>query len=126
MQIQQHAFYLRGEYVDSADDKHVVRPALGFRHANQGTAAFTGLMGYGSNIPGAVTDKRQGLFADTGKHQFALFPIRQLFPGDRIDNFRVEEIFLHVHACLFLTFAGHARACNLREAIDVKGPDGKS
>ena len=117
----QHAFDLRREHVDAADDEHVVRPADHAGHARRGAAALAGLVGDGGDVFGAVAQDGHPLFDEGGDDHFALLPFAQHLVVRDIDHFAVVHVFIDVHARLFAAFARNAGAAHFGEAVVLRG-----
>ena len=123
--FQQHAFDLRREHVDAADDQHVVGAAARLAHAHRRAAAGALLVVQRADVTRAVAQQRQRLLADAGEHELAVFAVGQRLAGRRVDDLGVEEILVDVHAVLLDALARNARARDFRKAVDVVGLDGQ-
>ena len=58
--LEQHRLDLGGEYVDAADDEHVVGAAPGLGHLDEGTAAAALLPGEGGDVPAVAIPVSSG------------------------------------------------------------------
>ena len=125
-QAEQHAFDLRREHVDAADDQHIVAATEHLAHPDQGASAVAGGGVEHRQVAGAVAQHRHAFFGQSGQHQLALFAVRQYLAADRIDDFGEEMVFIDVQAVLAGAFAGHAGADDLAEAVDVERLDAES
>ena len=112
---------LRGEYVDAADDHHVVGPAGNLLHPAH---AARGGWQQAGEIARAVTDDRQRFLGQRREHEFAHLAVGHRRAGLGVDDLRIEMIFPDARAVLALdAFAGDARTDYFGEAIYVERVD---
>ena len=110
-------FNLRREYVDAANDQHVVRAAGDLVHAAE---RARGRCQQARQIAGAVANHREGFLGQRGEHQFAFGAVGQHFAGIGVDDFWVEMVFPNHRAVFGLNaFACHAGAHDFGQAVDV-------
>ena len=119
--LHQNALDLRRKYVDPPDDQHVVGTPAHTIHPDVRAPAYTRFGIERRHVPGAVADDREGLFGDRGEHQLAFLAVRQILPGDRVDDLGDEMILENVEALLGLeAFYGHPRSDHFTEAVNVE------
>ncbi|GAF26231.1 acyl-CoA synthetases (AMP-forming)/AMP-acid ligases II [Moorella thermoacetica Y72] len=124
--LQEDALHLGGEDIDPADDEHVVGTTGEAGYPRVGAAAGTGSGDQAGDIPGAVTDDRQGFLGEGGNHQFAPLARGQLLPGHRIDNFNQKVVGKDMETVFLLALNPHPGADNLAQAVDVDGADAQA
>ena len=66
-----------------------------------------------------VTDERRPFFHESRDHDLTEFPVRNIFPGNRIDNFQIEIVVPDMHALVILAVNADARTVDLCQSIDI-------
>ena len=122
--LEDHLLDLRREYIDAADDHHVVAAPGDLVHAAHGPRRARQQAG---EIAGAVADDRHGFLDQGGEDQLAFLAVGQGLEAFHIDDLRVEVILPDGGAVLGLdAFLGHAGADDLGQAVDVHGVDAET
>lgn len=121
--FQKQRFNLGWEYVDAADDQHVIGSAGKFVHLEKCSAAGTGLAAKAGNVLGPVSQHGHGPALQGGKDQFPFFTHGQRLKGHRVHNFRQKMIFVDVHAVLSFAVKSHAGSAKLGQAVDFMSPN---
>ena len=121
--FQKGRFNLGREYIDAADDQHVIRPSRKPCNPGSGPAALTDFVVDAGQILGAVTDKRQPLLGQCGDDQFALHAVPQRFQGLLVHDFRQEMVLMDMKSPVELTVRCHTRSHDFTQAIDIVGMD---
>ena len=116
---QDHTLYLRREYVDAADDEHVVAAAHDTVHAHQRTPARTFLIVQRRQVVRPVAQQRHRLLGQVRETQFAHLALRQRFPRRRVHNLRIIIVFVQVQTVLAFTLEAHARTRHLAQSVHV-------
>src|SRR5699024_6296973 len=93
--LEQYFFDLRREYIDAADDKHVICPSGKIFDSCGHSSAFARLIENPGHISGPVTDNRKSLLSKTGHDKLSTLSRRQHFFCLRIDDFRYEPVFIY-------------------------------
>ena len=112
-------FHLRREDVDTTDNEHIVAASHDASHLHRCTSTSTWFIVEGTEVLGTIAEHRHTFLGKGSEHEFALSAVWQLFEGFRIDDFRIEMVFVDVRAVLFLTFIRYTRTHNFAQAIDV-------
>ena len=99
--------------VDPAYDQHVVGAAGDARQAAVGAATGTETRDDRCDIARAVAQKRHGLAAQGGQHQFARLAVGQRLVRPGIDDLDDEVVFPKVHAGPLDALECHAWAVHL-------------
>ena len=63
-ELGEHRFYLAGEYVDTADDEHVIAAAQYLAHPYCGASALARLIVEAREVTGAIAQYGHGLLAE--------------------------------------------------------------
>ena len=98
--VHKYGFDLRREYIDAADDQHIIGTSARFRHPDMRAAAAAFLACQDTDIFGAVADHRKCLFVNCRKDQFALCAIRQDLARIRINDLSYKMILIDMHSLL--------------------------
>ena len=74
-------------------------------------------------VVGTVTQQRHAFLSEMGEGEFTECSLWQRLTGIRIENLRIEEVFIKVGTVLALALITHTRTRDLRETIDIIGLD---
>ena len=123
LELGNNRFYLGREYVDAADDQHVISTSEHSTHTHCRSSARTLVSHKITDVTSPVSDHRHAFLAQRRDDQFAFLAIRQHFQRIRVDDFYIEVVFLYVHPCIFLTAHGHSRTHDFRKSVNIISAD---
>ena len=119
-QREDNALHLRGEYVDTTNDKHIVGTTLNTSHTHIGTTAVASAGQQRAEVACTITQYGHTLLGQRGEHQLTRLSHRQGLKGYRVDNLGEEMVFVDVRAVLHLTLVADAGAHHFGKSVDVK------
>ena len=94
--FEDYALHLRGENVDTADNKHVVAAADDAGHADVGSAAGARLADERREVLGSVTQQGHACFGERGEDQLSGRPAGQGLQGLGVDDLGIEVVLRDV------------------------------
>ena len=124
--VKKNGFDLGGEYVNAADDEHIVASAHGLCHLDECSAAGALLAGENADIAGTVTEKREAFLIKVGEYKLTLGAFGENLTGFGVDDLGVEVVLVDVHTRLLLAFECNTGAGGLGETVDIVCLDAES
>ena len=118
--LHQYRFDLRGEYIHSADNQHIVAAACDSLHPDMCTAAFArGRIKY-RNVAGTIADYWKGFLGKRGEHDLPLLSVGQGFTAVDINTLNQKVVLPDVQTSLgFYTFVTYSWPQDFGQSIDI-------
>src|SRR3989304_8264142 len=116
----QYTFDLRGEYVYSADDQHIIAAPADPLHAQMGPPAFAGLGVENRYIPGTVAEQGESFLGNGREDELPFFPVGQDLASLGVNNLGNEMVLENMETLFGLnTLNAHPGPDHFAQPVNV-------
>ena len=122
-QAQQRGLNLCREYIDAADDLHVVGTSCKLGDPWCLSSALAGLIGDAGQILGPIPQQGHGFLGQRGKYKLSGLPVGTRRMGRRVEHLRIEIVMMDMKPLVVDAVLRHARPENFAQTVDIEAVD---
>ena len=117
---KENSLDLGREYVNAADDHHVVGTSGYLLDLRCGTSALTLAVVKACQVVCVITQERNAFLTDGGEYEFTEFSVRKRLACFRINDLRDEVVSFDVDQVGLVAGASYTRSADLCKTIDIE------